>query len=115
MAEALYVAERVAPFELMLPFLEQAKRRQELTLSALQQRFRVPTRCLSLPDPGIPKHLVATHDHLIPTAALSGGRSGTSAAAETTRAGTLPRLLEAAGRAGLGPGQFKYALCEQEL
>jgi hypothetical protein len=32
------VAVRVASFELVLPFLEQAQRRQALSLSALQQR-----------------------------------------------------------------------------
>jgi hypothetical protein len=45
----------VASFELVLPFLEQAQRRQDLSLSALQQRFRVPPRCPSLPDPVNPK------------------------------------------------------------
>ena len=53
MVEALYGAVRVASFELVLPFLEQAQRGQELFLSALQQRFRVPPRCPSLPDPVI--------------------------------------------------------------
>jgi hypothetical protein len=51
LVEALYVAVRVASFVLVLPFLEQAQRRQDLSLSALQQRFRVPPRCPSLPDP----------------------------------------------------------------
>jgi hypothetical protein len=35
MAEALYVAVRVASFELVLNLLEQAQRRQSLSLSAL--------------------------------------------------------------------------------
>jgi hypothetical protein len=76
LAEALYEAVRVASFELVLPFLEQAQRRQDLFLSALQQRFRVPPRCPSLPDPVITQHLLATDDHLVPLAALSGGGSG---------------------------------------
>ena len=100
LAEALYVAARVASFELVLPFLEQAQRHQTLSLSALQQRFRVPPRCPSLPDPVIPQHLLATDDHLVPLAALSGGGSGTAAAAETTQAGALSQPLAAAGRAG---------------
>jgi hypothetical protein len=100
MVEALYVAVRVASFELVLPFLEQAQRRQDLSLSALQQRFRVPPRCPSLPDPVIPQHLLATYDHLVPLAALSGGGSGTAAAPETTQAGALSQPLAAAGQAG---------------
>jgi hypothetical protein len=100
LAEALYVAVRVASFELVLPFLEQAQRHQNLTLSALQQRFRVPPRCPSLPDPVIPQHLLATYDHLVPLAALSGGGSGPAAAPETTQAGALPQPLAAAGRTG---------------
>jgi len=40
MVEALYVAVRVASFELVLAFLQQAQQRQSLTLSLLQQRFR---------------------------------------------------------------------------
>jgi hypothetical protein len=100
MTEALYVAVRVASFELVLPFLEHAQRRQDLSLSALQQRFRVPPRCPSLPDPFIPQHLLATYDHLVPLAALSGSGSGTAAAPETTKAGALPQRLQAAGRTG---------------
>jgi len=100
LVEALYVAVRVASFELVLAFLEQAQRHQTLPLSALQQRFRVPPRCPSLPDPVIPQHLLATYDHLVPLAALSGGGSGTAAAAETTQAGALSQPLAAAGRAG---------------
>jgi hypothetical protein len=96
----LYVAVRVASFELVLAFLEQAQRHQTLFLSALQQRFRVPPRCPSLHDPVIPQHLLATYDHLVPLAALSGGGSGTAAAAETTQAGALSQPLAAAGRAG---------------
>jgi hypothetical protein len=100
MVEALYVAVRVASFELVLSFLEQAQRRQDLSLSALQQRFRVPPRCPSLPDPVIPQHLLATYDHLLPLAALSGGGSGTAAVAQATQAGALPQPLAIAGRAG---------------
>ncbi len=40
MAEALYFAVRVASFELVHPYLEQAQHRQDLSLSTLQQRFR---------------------------------------------------------------------------
>jgi hypothetical protein len=100
MAEALYVAVRVASFELVLAFLEQAHRRQTLSLSGLQQRFRVSPRCPGLPDPVIPQHLLATYDHLVPTTALSGGGSGPAAAAQTTQAGALPQPLAAAGRSG---------------
>ena len=56
MAEALYVAVRVASFELVLAFLEQARHRQTLSVSGLQQRFRVPPRCPGLPYPVIPQH-----------------------------------------------------------
>ena len=98
MTEALYVAVRVASFELVLSFLEQAQRRQELSLSALQQRFCVPPRCPSLPDPVILQHLLATYDHLVTLAALSGVGSGTAAAPETTQACALPQPLAAAGR-----------------
>ena len=100
MVEALYVAVRVASFELVLAFLEQAQHRQTLSLSGLQQRFRVPPRCPGLPDPVIPQHLLASYDYLVPTAALSGGGSGPAAAAQTTQAGALPQPLAAAGRAG---------------
>jgi len=96
------VAVRVASFELVLLILEQAQRRQDLSLSALQQRFRVPPRCPSLPDPVIPQHLLATYDHLVPLAALSGRGSGTAAAPETTQAGALPQPLAAASRASKG-------------
>jgi hypothetical protein len=100
MAEALYVAVRVASFELVLAFLEQAYRRQNLSLSALQQRFRVPPRCPSLPDPVIPQHRLAPYDHLVPGAALSGGGSSPAAAAQTTETGVLPQPLATAGGAG---------------
>lgn len=100
MAEALYVAVRVASFELVLAFLEQTHCRQSLSLSALQQRFWVPSRCPSLPDPVIAQHLLASYDHLVPAAALSGGGRGPAAAAQTTQAGSLPQPLTAAGRAG---------------
>ena len=46
---------RVASFELVLPFLEQALQRKTLSLSGLQQRFRLPPRRLNLPDPVIPQ------------------------------------------------------------
>lgn len=100
MVEALYVAVRVASFELVLTFLEQAQRRQSLSLSALQQRFRVPPRCPNLPDPVIPQHLLASYDDLVPTAALSGRGSGIATAAQTTQAGALPQPLATSGRAG---------------
>jgi len=68
------VAVRVASFELVLPILEQAQRRQDLSLSALQKRFRVPPRCPSLPDPVIPQHLLATDDHRVAPPAWSALR-----------------------------------------
>jgi hypothetical protein len=74
LVEVLYVAVRVASFELVLPFLEQAQCRQDLSLSALQQRFRVPPRCPSLPDPVIPQHRLATYDHLVPLKQLKLAR-----------------------------------------
>jgi hypothetical protein len=100
MAEALYVAVRVASFELVLAFLQQAHQRKALSLSLLQQRFRVPPRCPSLADPVIPQHLLASYDHLVPAAAHSGGGSSPAAAAQTTQAGALSQPLAAAGRAG---------------
>jgi len=55
LVEAHYGAVRVASFGQMLPFMEQVQRRQDLSLSALQQRYRVPPRlCPSLPAPVIP-------------------------------------------------------------
>jgi hypothetical protein len=100
MVEALYVAVRVAPFELVLAFLQQAQQRQTLTLSLLQQRFRVPPRRVALPDPVIPQHLLASYDHLLPGAAPSGGGSGAAAAAQAAQAGAVPQPLAAAGSAG---------------
>jgi hypothetical protein len=44
LVEAHYGAVRVASFGLVLPFMEQVQRRQNLSLSALQQRYRVPPR-----------------------------------------------------------------------
>jgi hypothetical protein len=67
MVEALYVAVRVASFELVLAFLQQAQHRQTLSLSGLQQRFRVPPRHTTLPDPVIPQHLLASYDNLLPS------------------------------------------------
>ncbi len=66
MVEALYVAVRVASCELELAFLQQGQSRQNLSLSELQQRFRVPPRRSGLPDPVIPQHLLASYDHLLP-------------------------------------------------
>jgi len=83
MVEALYVAVRVASFELVLAFLQQAHQRQSLSLSLLQQRFRVPPRRSTLPDSVIPQHLLASYDHLLPGVPVSGGGSGAAAAAQT--------------------------------
>ncbi len=94
--EALYVAVRVATFELVLAFLQQGKTRQNLSLSALQQRFRVPPHRSGLPDPVIPQHLLASYDHLLPTAEPSGGVSGAAAAAQTAETRSLPQPLAVA-------------------
>ena len=59
---------RGASFELVLAFLQQAQQRQTLSLSLLQQRFRVPPRRSSLPDPVISQHLLASYDYLLPRA-----------------------------------------------
>ena len=56
---------RVASFELVLAFLQQAQQRQTLSLSLLQQRFRVPPRRSALADPVISQHLLASYDHLL--------------------------------------------------
>jgi len=85
MVEALYVAVRMASFELVLAFLQQAQQRQTLTLSGLQQRFRVPPRRSARPDPVIPQHLLDSYDHLLPGAPLSSCRGGTAAAALAAR------------------------------
>jgi hypothetical protein len=61
MVEALYVAVRVASFERVLAFL--------------QQRFRVPPRRSTRPDPVIPQHLLASYDRLLPGAPLSSSSS----------------------------------------
>jgi hypothetical protein len=107
MVEALYVAVRVASFELVLAFLQQGQSRQNLSLSALQQRFRVPPRRSGLSGPVIPQHLLASYDHLLPTAAPSGGGSGAAAAAQTAETRSLPQplavALPASGGRGLEP------------
>jgi hypothetical protein len=100
MVEALYVAVRVASFERVLAFLQQAQQRQTLSLSGLQQRFRVPPRRSALPDPVIPQHLLASYDHLLPGAPLSSCGSGAAAAAQTAQAGAVPQPLAAARSAG---------------
>ncbi|WP_228009034.1 hypothetical protein [Cyanobium sp. LEGE 06113] len=100
MVEALYVAVRVASFALVLAFLQQAQQRQILSLSLLQQRFRVPPRPSALPDPVIPQHLLASYDHLLPGAPLSSCGSGAAAAAQTAQARPLPQPLAAARSAG---------------
>jgi hypothetical protein len=100
MAEALYVAVRVASFELVLAFLQQAQHRQTLSLSGLQQRFRVPPRRSAFSDPVIPQHLLASYDHLLPSAPLTGGGSGAAAAAQTAETGSLSQPLAAACSAG---------------
>ena len=100
MVEALYVAVRVASFELVLAFLQQAQQRQSLSLSLLQQRFRVPPRRTALPDPVIPQHLLASYDHLLPGAPLTGGGSGPAAAAQTAETRPLSQPLATALPAG---------------
>jgi len=81
MVEALYVAVRVASFELVLPFLEQALQHKTLSLSGLQQRFRLPPHRLNLPDPVIPQHPLASYDHLLPCPPRRGSGSGPATAA----------------------------------
>ncbi|NBW63935.1 MAG: IS21 family transposase, partial [Synechococcaceae bacterium WB4_1_0192] len=100
MVEALYVAVRVASFDLVLAFLQQAQQRQTLTLSLLQQRFRVPPRRTTLPDPVIPQHLLASYDHLLPGAPLTGGGSGPAAAAQAAETRPLSQPLADALPAG---------------
>jgi hypothetical protein len=101
LVEALYVAVRVASFVLVLPFLEQAQRRQDLSLSALQQRFRVPPRCPSLPDPASSLNIcwppMTTSSPLPRSAAVE---ASLPPAPETTQTGALPQPLAAAGRTG---------------
>jgi hypothetical protein len=100
MVEALYVAVRVASFELVLAFLQQAQQRQSLSLSLLQQRFRVPPRRRAFSDPVISQHLLASYDHLLPGAPLSCGGSGPAAAAQTTETRPLSQPLATALPAG---------------
>jgi hypothetical protein len=100
MVEALYVAVRVASFELVLAFLQQAQQRQTLSLSGLQQRFRVPPRLSAFSDPVISQHLLASYDHLLPGSPLSGGGSGLAAAAQATETRPLSQPLAAAIPAG---------------
>lgn len=99
MVEALYVAVRVASFELVLRFLQQAHQRKALSLSLLQQRFRLPPRRSALPDPVIPQHLLASYDHLLTGSSLSGGGSDLAVAAQTAETRALSQPLAAAGRA----------------
>jgi hypothetical protein len=100
MVEAFYVAVRVAPFELVLAFLEQAHNRQNLALSGLQQRFRIPPSRSALTDPVIPRHLLASYDNLLPGAPLSSCGSGAAAAAQTAQTRSLSQPLAAARSAG---------------
>jgi len=65
LVEALYVAVRVASFELVLAFLQQAQHRQTLSLSGLQQRFRVPPRRRFLPDPVAAVDRLVHHCHIV--------------------------------------------------
>jgi hypothetical protein len=90
MVEALYVAVRVASFELVLAFLKQGQSRQKISLSALPQRILVPPRHRRLPDPVNPQHLLASYGHLLPTAAPSVGGRGAAAAAQTAETLSLP-------------------------
>jgi hypothetical protein len=94
--EALYVAVRMASFELVIALLQQGQSRQNLSLAALQQCFRVPPRSSGLPDPVIEQHLLAFYDHLLPNAAPSGGESGAAAAAQTAEIHSLPQPLAVA-------------------
>jgi hypothetical protein len=100
MAEALYVAVRVASFELVLTFLQQAQNHKTLSLSALQQRFRVPPRRSAFSDPVISQHLLASYDHLLPGAPLSCGGSGPAAAAQAAETRPLSQPLATALPAG---------------
>ena len=95
MVEALYVAVRVAAYEPVLAFLQQAQQRNALSLAAFQQRFRVPPRRSDLPDPVISQHLLASYDNLLPHAATSGRGCGAAAAAQRAQAGSLPQPLAA--------------------
>ena len=96
MVEALYVAVRVASFELVLAFLQQAHQRNALSLSLLQQRFRVPPRRSALPDPVIPQHLLASYDHLLSGSPLPGSGSGLATPAQTAETRVLSQPLAAA-------------------
>jgi hypothetical protein len=100
MVEALYVAVRVASFELVLAFLQRAQQRQTLSLSLLQQRFRVPPRRIALPDPVIPQNLLASYDHILPGTPLSSCGSGAAAAAQVAETRSLSQPLAAARSAG---------------
>jgi hypothetical protein len=94
MVEALHVGCRLATYEAVLAFLQQAQQRQILSLSLLQQRFRVPPRRSALPDPVVPQHLLASYDHLLLVHSQSAGGGGDAAdAAQTAAAGTLPLPL----------------------
>ncbi|WP_303246142.1 hypothetical protein [Synechococcus sp. HK05] len=96
LVEALYVAVRVASFELVLAFLQKAHQRKALSLSLLQQRFRVPPRRSALPDPVIPQHLLASYDHLLSGSPLAGGGSGLATPAQTAETRALSQPLAAA-------------------
>ena len=118
MVEALYVAARVASFELVLAFLQQAQQRQTLSLSLLQQRFRVPPRRIALPDPVIP--------HICWPPMTTSSPVPRSQAVEAALPLLLKQLKLARFRShwqplsqqaeaeGWSPGEFLDALCEQE-
>jgi hypothetical protein len=64
MVEALYVGCRLAGYEPVLDWLEQAHQRQGLTLAALQQRFRLPPHRPLAPQ-RIPQHTLQSYDDLL--------------------------------------------------
>lgn len=99
MVEALHVACRLAPQERVLTFLEQGLERQTLSLSALQQHFRLPPRH-SPRRQEIPQHDLASYDLFLVRTAAGRGGSNTADPAAAAQAGTIPQPLAESRRAG---------------
>lgn len=92
MVEALYVGCRLAGYEPVLAWLEQAHQRQRLSLATLQQRFRLPPH-RPLPSQRIHQHTLQSYDDLLalrPAPGSGGGRPADAVAAAASGAVPLP-------------------------
>jgi len=116
MVEALYVGCRLAGYEPVLAWLQKAHHRQELSLAALQQRFRLPPH-RPLPTQRIPQHTLQSYDDLL--VLRPQGPGGGAALPILLRLARIrshwQSIASQAEAEGWSHSQFLYALCEQEL